>query len=36
MGEGGDGLNPIAGVPVLVTGDEGTVYIHMTNDEEEE
>ena len=37
MGEGGDDLNPILQVPVLVTGNEGTVYIDiMPNEKGEE
>ena len=36
MGEEGDDLSPIVRVPVLVTGDEGTVYIDIMPNEEEE
>jgi hypothetical protein len=35
MEEEGDGLSPIVWVPVLVTGDEGTVYIDIMPSEED-
>jgi DNA-binding FrmR family transcriptional regulator len=35
MEEGGDDLNPILQVPLLVTGDEGTVYIDVLPQEVE-